>query len=508
MLTSNELIMAIDQGSTGTKVLVIDQQGEVLASSYRRIAVIYAQPGWVEHDPEDIWQSVIGCLREIASTLSLDRVAAIGITNQRETTIIWDRGTGEPVFNAISWQCRRSADISQRWTNAGLGGEIQFKTGAILDAYYSATKIAWLMENRPGLREQAERGKLCFGTVDTWLIWKLTGGSSHVTDSSNAVRTIMYNFRDAKWDQELLQKMHIPSGILPKVLPSNGYFGDAVEPGEIIQAPIPIRACLGDQQSALFGHACYTSGMAKCSFGTCLNLGMNIGPEVMPSPGGLNPTIAWNIDGKLTYKVEGGIFVGGLLLDWLQSNMRMASSPTELTAMAQSVDSAEGVYFVPAFVGLSAPYWDMFARGTIVGLTAAHDRRHIVRAAFESLGLQLSDVLGAMKKDFRIRPQVIRADGGVAKNDFVMQLTADITGVRIERPDSLERTSLGAAYLAGLSIGLWHDLGQVSQLWRLDRAFAPRMPEPGRAQLLENWDHAVDRAKGWIRPTSGGIVRE
>ncbi|NLY89622.1 MAG: glycerol kinase GlpK, partial [Firmicutes bacterium] len=467
--------------------------------SYRKIKVLYPQAGWVEHEPEDIWQSVVESLQEISAKVPMAKVAAIGITNQRETVLFWEKKTGRPVTNAISWQCRRSEDICYEWRKAGFEDEVREKTGAPgLDAYFSATKIAWLFRENNELREKAESGEVICGTIDTWLIWNLTAGNSHVTDSSNAVRTILYNFVEKKWDDSLLKKMGIPKKILPNVLPSNGQFGEAVSPASVFAGkPVPIRACLGDQQAALFGHACFSSEVAKCTFGTCLNLGINTGSTIVKSRNGLNPTVAWNIDGEFTYKVEGGVYVAGSLFEWLVTHLGLADSVSGLVEEAKKVKSSEGVYFVPAFVGLGAPHWDMTARGTIAGMSFAHNKGHIARAAVEAVAFQTYDVLRAMEGDMGIWPETLRVDGGVAKDDFVMQILADITGCKIERPVSLDLTTLGAAYMAGLGIGIWLDLDEVASLRQVDRIFIPRLTDSERSILVDKWNRAVERAKNW-----------
>lgn len=492
---SRDLVMAIDIGSTGTKVICVDAYGSIVASANTPIDSFSPRDGWVEHDPIQLWDSVVNCLGEIRNNVSSSRVAAVGITNQRETTVIWDRKTGAPVYNAISWQCKRSAEICKRYGH--LEAEIERKTGSLLDAYYSATKIVWLFENVPDVRERALKGELLFGTVDSWIIWKLTNGTSHKTDSSNASRTLLFNIITNDWDDALLKEFDIPERILPAVGDSDSLFGEAVAPAEFFVKPIPIMSCLGDQQSALFGQTCFEENEAKCTFGTCLNLGINTGKIIRSEARGLTPTIAWRIGGEMTYKVEGGVYVAGSLLNWLVKKARLASSVSELTDLAQSVDSTEGIAFVPAFVGLAAPHWDMTARGILAGLSFNHDIAHISRAALESVAFQTYDVLRTARDGLGISVQKLNVDGGMAKNDFLMQLVSDICSCSLDRAEYLESTSMGAAYLAGVSAGFWNDLSEVKRLRKTERVFEPQLSESRRESMISVWNRAVERSKGW-----------
>lgn len=492
---SSDLVMAIDIGSTGTKVICVDASGSIVASANTTIDSFSPRDGWVEHDPIQLWDSVVNCLGEIRNDVSSSRVAAVGITNQRETTVIWDRKTGSPVYNAISWQCKRSADICRRY--AHLEAEIEKKTGSLLDAYYSATKIVWLFENVADVRERALKGELLFGTVDSWIIWKLTNGASHKTDSSNASRTLLFNIITNQWDDALLKEFDIPEKILPAVGDSDSLFGEAVAPAEFFVKPIPIMSCLGDQQSALFGQTCFEEKEAKCTFGTCLNLGINTGKIIRSEARGLTPTIAWRTGGEMTYKVEGGVYVAGSLLNWLVKKARLASSVSELTDLAQSVDSAEGIAFVPAFVGLAAPHWDMTARGILAGLSFNHDVAHISRAALESVAFQTYDVLRTAREGLGISVQKLNVDGGMAKNDFLMQLVSDICSCSLDRAEYLESTSMGAAYLAGVSTGFWKDYSEVKRLRKTERVFEPQLSESRRENMISVWNRAVERSKGW-----------
>jgi len=442
-----------------------------------------------------LWDSVVNCLGEIRNNVSSSRVAAVGITNQRETTVIWDRKTGAPVYNAISWQCKRSAEICKRYGH--LEAEIERKTGSLLDAYYSATKIVWLFENVPDVRKRALKGELLFGTVDSWIIWKLTNGTSHKTDSSNASRTLLFNIITNDWDDALLKEFSVPREILPEVVDSDSLFGEAVEPNEFFDRPIPIMSCLGDQQSALFGQTCFGENEGKCTFGTCLNLGINTGKTIRSEARGLTPTVAWNIDGEITYKVEGGVYVAGSLLNWLINKVHLAANASELTDLARSVDSTEGIAFVPAFVGLAAPHWDMTARGILAGLSFNHDASHISRAALESVAFQTYDVLRTVRDGLGISIQKLNVDGGMGKNDFLMQLVSDICSCSLDRAEHLESTSMGVAYLAGMAAGFWKDLSELKKLRKTERVFEPRLSESRRESMISVWNKAVERSKGW-----------
>ncbi len=490
------LILAIDQGSTGTKVICINSSGEVVASGYEPIRSINRQSGWVEHDPVEIWNSVVHSLEKLSKKVSFERIVGLGITNQRETTVIWDRESGEPYHNAISWQCRRSRNICDRFSDDSFKHEVRERTGSPLDAYYSATKIIWLLENVAGLRKEADDGKALFGTIDSWLIWNLTGQKAHITDTTNASRTLLFNINNNAWDDYLLERFEIPKQMLPEVIPSDGVFGEACNPEFFKERP-PIVACLGDQQSSLFGQMCFAEGDAKCTLGTCLNLGINTGKAIRKESSGMTPTIAWNISGELTYKIEGGVYVAGSLLSWLIDKMSIAKNFEELTELASSVDSTEGVVFVPAFVGLAAPYWDMSARGTLVGLSFIHDKRHVARAAFEAIALQTYDVMRCAEEETNMKVESLRVGGGLAKNDLALQLLADITQCSVQRPEYLESTSLGAAYLAGLRKGFWDSMGELASQYKVGKSFIPEMGSEEHGESIQRWLSTINKSRGW-----------
>jgi glycerol kinase len=489
-----EYVLGIDQGSTGSKVLVVDRSGQVVCSAYRRIGSHYPHEGWVEHDPVEIWHSVRDCLIEVAETFDLSAIRTVGISNQRETVVLWERSTGKPVAPAISWQCTRSQSIIDRWEP--LADEITEKTGLVNNAYFSASKIAWLLENDPGLKTRAENGELFFGNINTWILWNLTGGKEHLTDSSNAGRTMFFDVREDRWDAGLMARMGIPPQILPEVRACDASFGMAVEPGEAFRVPVPIDASIGDQMSALFGQACFRRGEAKCTIGTSLNLVTYTGEYEEPA-GGILPAIACNRSGVLTYELEGGVYVAGSVIEWLTDQLGIAGDPGDVDRLATAVESTNGVFFVPAFQGLAAPHWDPRARALIIGLSRFHDKRHICRAALESIALQTNDVVVALREQFGLTISVLRVDGGVARSDFVLQLFADIIGCRIERPKDTNRTPMGAVYLAGLASGLWESTDEIAKLWILDKAFEPRLDAGVRALLIEGWDEAVRRSLNW-----------
>ncbi|MDR2480268.1 MAG: glycerol kinase GlpK [Treponema sp.] len=487
-------ILGIDQGSTGTKAIVVDHEGEVRAGAYRGIGSFFPHDGWLEHNPAEIWQSVVECVKELAVTFDFRSLCAVGITNQRETSIIWEKSTGKPLTAAISWQCTRSAAIIERWRH--FHEEILEKTGLAANAYYSASKIAWILENDPSLRSRAEQGGLLFGTVNTWIIWNLNGGRLHVTDSTNAGRTMFFDVQKDQWDTALLEKMNIPAQLLPSVLSCDGYFGDAVVPAEVFVKPVPICGSIGDQQSALFGQVCTERGEAKCTIGTSINLVVQTKQYEKPS-GGVPPSIASNISGTLNYDLEGGVYVAGSVNEWLIEQMGMASNPQEISAMAQTVENTNGAYVVPAFQGLGAPHWDMNARCLITGLSRYHTKHHICKAALESLALQTNDVVIELQNAFNVTISLLRVDGGVAKDDFILQSFADILRCRIERPQNTDRTPMGAVYIAGLAQGLWKNTGELKQLWKLDKAFEPQMKQSQRDDLVAGWKEAVKRSLGW-----------
>lgn len=490
-----QYILGIDQGSTGSKVLVVDSKGELVCSAYRKIESIYPNSGWLEHDPIDVWNSVKDCLVEVSNKFDLSLIRAIGLTNQRETTILWERATGKPLTPAISWQCTRSQEIINRW--APMEDEILNTTGLVNNTYFSASKIIWLLENYHGLRERCENGEVCFGNINTWILWNLTRGKSHLTDSSNAGRTMFFNVSKNEWSEELIDKMGIPRKILPSVLPCDGEFGMAVEPAEVFRKPLPIRASIGDQMSALFGQACFERGEAKCTIGTSLNLVTYTGEYLHPLKG-LLPAVACNLSGEMTYELEGGVNVAGSVYEWLSEQLGIGESYKEINAMAEEVQS-DGVYFVPAFGGLFAPHWNSGARALMIGMDKYHDKRHICRAAVESIALQANDVVEVLRKDFHINMHTLKVDGGVAKSDFVMQIFADVLNCRIERPTNTDSTPMGAVYVAGLASGLWKNKEEIRSLWKLDKAFEPKIASEDREKLLVGWSEAVRRSFDWMK---------
>jgi len=493
-------IMALDQGTTGSRAILFDKDGKIACSAYREIEQIYPQPGWVEHNPEEIWQSIIGCVKEVLdrSGAGPQDVAGIGITNQRETTILWDKTTGRPLYNAIVWQCRRTAPTCEELIRRGLDGEVRDRTGLMIDPYFSATKIMWLRDNVAGVRERIERGEVCAGNVDSWLIWNLTGGKAHVTDYSNASRTMLFNVKDLRWDDVLLRETGIPEGIMPQPRPSSGIFGHTDE-AVFFGARVPIAGVAGDQQSALFGQACFEPGMIKNTYGTALVAIMNIGDRFIPSRNRLMTDLAWGLEGKITYAFEGVVFSGGAVVQWLRDGIRIIEKASDTESLANKVADTGGVYIVPAFTGLCSPYWDPYARGTIVGLTRGTSREHLARAALESIAYQTRDIIEAMVSDSGRELTSLRVDGGATVNDFLMQFQADILGVPLEKPLVIEMTGLGAAYLAGLGTGFWENKGELARLWKLGRVFEPRMSEDRRETLYQGWKKAVERSFGWAK---------
>jgi glycerol kinase len=485
-------ILAIDQGTTGTTALVVDRDGAIRGRGYARIPQYYPRPGWVEHDPSEIWQQTLQAISQAKhhARVEDDNIAAIGIANQRETTILIDRVTGEPVGRAIVWQCRRTADKCDQFKAQGMTEIIRAKTGLVIDAYFSATKIQWLLENLPGIRRRAERGKILFCNVDAWLLWRLTDGRVHATDFSNASRTMLFNINTLDWDDELLGFFNIPRCLLPEVRPSISIFGYAND-------RIPISGIAGDQQAALFGQACYQPGMTKVTYGTGAFVLMNIGEKPVTARCGLLTTMACSPDGKLAYALEGSVFIAGAAIQWLQ-DLGLIKEADECEQLAMEIGDTGGVYLVPAFVGLGAPHWDMYARGTLIGLTRGSGRAQVVRAAVESIAYQVTDVLEAMVADSGLRLAEIRVDGGAATNDFLTQFQADIAGVEVSRPKMLETTALGAAYLAGLGIGFWKSGQEMEALRDLGRRFTPCMEAAERQSLRGGWARALDRARGWL----------
>ena len=490
-------IVALDQGTTSSRAVVVDENGKVVAVHGMEFPQIYPQPGWVEHDPAQILSSQVESLRKAVEKAAIDPkdIVGIGITNQRETTIIWDKATGKPVCNAIVWQCRRTAAEIERLKAEGASEIIRKKTGLIPDAYFCGSKIQWILRNVPGTRVAAQAGELLFGTVDTWLIWNLTREHAHVTDVSNASRTMLFNIHTMDWDQELLDLMEIPHVLLPKVVDSSGVVGMLDK--SILGVEIPIAGIAGDQQSALFGQACYEKGMVKTTYGTGGFLLMQTGTEAVESENGLLTTVAWRMGGKTEYALEGSVFVAGASIQWLRDEMKLISSAAESEEVALSVPDTAGVYVVPAFTGMGAPYWDMYGRGAIVGLTRGAGRAHIVRATLEAIAFQNADVMDAMTRDSGIPLSQMRADGGASANGFLMQFQADVLGIPVVRPAVTETTAMGAAYLAGLAVGVWESREQVAALWRTDRIFQPQWSEDQRAERLRQWHRAVLRAMSW-----------
>ena len=490
-------VMALDQGTTSCRAILFDSSN-IVGIARKEFTQIYPRPGWVEHDAEEIWSTQYGVMAELLARTgaSPGEIASIGITNQRETTVLWDRNTGRPVGNAIVWQCRRTAAICDQLKARGLEGAFRQKTGLVLDAYFSGTKVRWILDNVPGVRERAEAGDILFGTMDTWLIWKLTGGRVHVTDYSNASRTLMYNIRDLCWDPELLGELGVPLCILPEVRPSSQVYGET-DPGQFFGCRVPIGGAAGDQQAALFGQACYSPGMAKNTYGTGCFMLMNTGDRLYDSVNGLLTTIAWGIEGRVEYALEGSIFIAGAAIQWLRDGLRLLEAARDSEYLAGKVSDTGGVYLVPAFVGLGAPYWDMRARGALVGITRGTAREHIIRAALESLAYQTRDVLGAMEADSGIRLNTLKVDGGAVDNNFLMQFQADILGVPVERPRVIETTALGAAYLAGLAVGFWKSKEDLAGRWQLDRRFTCSMDSAVREKLYRGWKRAVTKAMDW-----------
>lgn len=494
--------MALDAGTTSNRCILFNEKGEMCSVAQREFKQHFPKPGWVEHDADEIWASQLGVAVEAMNMIgaSAGDIAAIGITNQRETAIVWDRNTGEPVYHAIVWQCRRTSEYCDTLKEKGLTEKFRQKTGLIIDAYFSATKIRWILDNVPGAREKAERGDLLFGTVETWLIWKLTKGAVHVTDYSNASRTMLFNINSLDWDDEILAELDIPRSMLPEVRPSSGIYG--YTDSSFLGGEIPIAGAAGDQQAALFGQTCFTPGEAKNTYGTGCFLLMNTGDKPVFSKNGLVTTIAWGMDGKVTYALEGSIFVAGAAIQWLRDEMRLIDSAEDSEYMAQKVRDTNGCYVVPAFTGLGAPHWDQYARGTIVGITRGVNKYHIIRATLESLAYQVNDVLNAMKADAGIRLSALKVDGGASANNFLMQTQADIIDAPVNRPVCVETTAMGAAYLAGLAVGYWRSREDVVKNWAIDRTFLPGISSEERAARVKGWNKAVTYAFGWAKDES------
>lgn len=491
----DKYIMALDQGTSSSRCIIYDRAGRQISSAQKEFTQIFPKEGWVEHDPEEIWSSQVSVCYEalIKAAATWHNIEAIGITNQRETTIVWDKNTGEPVYNAIVWQCRRTADYCRSLEEAGLADKIKEKTGLLIDPYFSATKIRWILENVEGARERAERGELLFGTVETWLIWKMTKGRVHATDYSNASRTMMFNIHDLKWDEELLDIYGIPASMLPEVRPSSGFFGETES--DLFAGSIPVAGAAGDQQAALFGQMCFDEGMAKSTYGTGCFLLMNTGEKPVTSKNGLLTTVAWGLDGKVSYALEGSVFVCGAVIQWLRDELGIISSAAESEGLAKAVSDSGGVYLVPAFAGLGAPYWDPGARGILTGLTRGSSRNHIVRAALESMAYQCYDLLKAMESDLGRSLTGLRVDGGACANGFLMQFQADILNTAVYRPEIIETTSLGAAYLAGLATGYWKNTEDLKANVRPAEVFEPSMDEELREKLIKGWHEAVGRCR-------------
>lgn len=492
-------IMALDQGTTSSRCILFNKKGEIISKAQKEFKQYFPKPGWVEHDAMEIWGSQIGVAHEAMQQIGADYrdIAAIGISNQRETTVVWDRNTGKPVCNALVWQCRRTAEYCDLLKEKGLAQSYREKTGLMIDAYFSATKIKWILDNIKGTRERAEAGELLFGTIDTWLIWNLTRGRVHATDYSNAARTMLYNIKELKWDDDILSELGIPKSMLPEVKPSSQIYGET-DP-QIFGGPIVLSAAAGDQQAALFGQTCFDAGMAKNTYGTGGFLLMNTGKTPVLSNNGLLTTIAWGIDEHVYYALEGSIFVAGAAIQWLRDEMKILETSPDSEKMAKAVADTGGVYFVPAFVGLGAPYWNPYARGTIVGLTRGTNRSHIVRATLESLAYQTHDVLKAMEEDSGIKLASLKVDGGASSNDFLMQFQSDIISTPVERPDNTEITALGAAYLAGLAAGYWNGKQDILSNWALSKSFNPDMTETQKNRLLAGWDRAVKCSLFWAQ---------
>lgn len=500
MAESEGYIIGIDQGTTGTTCLVFDHENKVLGRSYAPVQQIYPKPGWVEHDPVDIWNGVVAAVKEAVTQakISYNDVRAVGIANQRETVVVWDRETGQPVHNAIVWQCRRTTQMCQKLKQEGIEGEIREKTGLIIDPYFSGTKIAWLLENVEGLREKANRGEILFGTIDSWLLWNLSGGRLHLTDMSNASRTMLFNIHELKWDEDILNYLGIPLSMLPDVHPSAFRYGEVAAGMFDENSPaLPITGVAGDQHAALFGQVCFNPGNLKVTYGTGAFMLVNTGEKPVESHNNLLTTIAWGYNNKVEYALEGSTFIAGAAIQWLRDEMKIISNATETEQMALSVPDNGGVYIVPAFVGLGAPYWDPNARGAIFGLTRGSNRNHLVRAALESIAYQVRDVLEAMQEDSGLNFEEIKVDGGAVANNFLMQFQADMMGKEVTRPKVTETTALGAAYLAGLTVDFWSSLKEIAALWQADRVFTPHLDQQAREKQYVGWKKSISRALDW-----------
>lgn len=494
---SSHFIIALDQGTTSSRSIVFDKKGNIISSAQKEFKQIFPQPGWVEHDADEIWSTQFGTMAEAVAKahITMKQIAGIGITNQRETTVVWDRNTGHPIYNAIVWQDRRTASYCDELNAAGHAATIKQKTGLVIDAYFSATKLKWILDNVEGARSKAEKGELAFGTIDSWLVWKLTNGAVHVTDVSNASRTMLLNIHTCQWDEELLKLFNIPKNILPEVKSSSKIYGVT---GSIVQdSRIPIAGIAGDQQAALFGQMCTLPGMVKNTYGTGCFMLMNTGEKAIASKNNLLTTIAWQIDGKTEYALEGSVFIAGAVVQWLRDGLKMIRHSNEVETLAATVKDSEGVYIVPAFAGLGAPHWNQYARGSIYGLTRGSSNAHIARAALDSIAYQTYDVLKAMEADAGISIAELRVDGGATVNNSLMQFQSDILNTKVVRPKVTETTALGAAYLAGLAVGYWKNIGEIQEQWQVDKIFSPAMEDAKRNELVRGWQRAVKASISW-----------
>ncbi len=492
-MMEKKYVLALDQGTTSSRAILFNKAGKIVDVAQKEFRQIFPKPGQVEHNANEIWSSILGVIADVLSNqnVSAKEIASIGITNQRETTLIWDKETGKPIHNALVWQSRLTDPICHELKDKGYNDLFRDKTGLLIDAYFSGTKVKWLLDNVEGAREKAEQGELLFGTMDTWLIWKLSGGKAHVTDYTNASRTLMYNIHELKWDEELLDILGVPKSLLPEVRPSSEEYAKTVD-YHFFGEEVPIAGAAGDQQAALFGQACFEKGMAKNTYGTGCFMLMNTGEEAVKSDHGLLTTIAWGIDGKVEYALEGSIFVAGSAIQWLRDGLRMVKSASETEGYATKIGSTDGVYVVPAFVGLGTPYWDSDVRGAIFGITRGTEKEHFIRATLESLAYQTKDVLDAMNADSGIDLKTLRVDGGAVANNFLMQFQSDMLGVSVERPEIQETTALGAAYLAGLAVGFWKDKEEIAKQWHIEKTFEPDMDEEKRTELYDGWKTAVE----------------
>lgn len=499
---AEKFVMALDQGTTNSRAIIFNKKGEIVAKSQNEFNQFYPQNGWVEHDPNEILFSVVSAMISVIRKKGInpEQIAGIGITNQRETTILWDKETGKPLYNAIVWQCRRTAEYCEELKSEGLGDYIKSKTGLLIDAYFSATKIKWILDNVEGAREKAERGEVLFGTVDTWLIWSLTGGKAHVTDYSNACRTMLFDIDKLCWDEYLCKELDIPMCILPEVKPSSCIYGHVAKITGLEELEgVPIAGAIGDQPGALFGQGCFDVGQAKNTYGTGCFLLMNTGEKRIESKSNLLTGIAWGLDGKITYDLEGSAFNAGSVIKWLRDDLELINTAAECDELAMQVKDSNGLYLVPAFTGLGAPYWDMYARGIMVGLTRSINKKHVCRAVLESITYQMTDLLEAMMSDSDILLKDLRVDGGASISDIMMQIQADMTGCNVNRPKNREATALGAAYLAGLATGVWKDTHEIEANRQVDKIFVPSMPADLRNQRYSDWKRAVERSRNWER---------